>query len=185
MDSAVKVTLEAKRECDAAPGGAPGVLRLWSALREPESAVVLLKEVIAVIRPQRWQATKQRLQRLGVPAYTHQRVVGRGRERGLRYLPRSGAAAQTAVRYLPKRMISWIVEAQQVDGVVQAVMDVNRTGCIGDGIVLVAPVAGAIRIRTGEAGAEALRPERRGDWIAGTLFQDATEEAHAARRESD
>lgn len=145
----------------------PGMLRLWSASREAEPAV--LKEVIAIIRPQRWQATKQRLQRSYVPAFTHQRVLGRGRERGLRYLPRANASARTAVRYLPKRMISWIVEAPQVELLVQALLEVNQTGSIGDGTIFVLPVEDAVRIRTGERGAEALRPERRGDWIAGTV----------------
>ena len=161
------------------------MLRLWSAVQAQEPT--RLKEVIAVIRPQRWQATKQRLQRLRLPAFTHQRVVGRGRERGLRYLPRASASGQTAVRYLPKRMISWIVEAHHVDAVVQALLEVNRTGCIGDGIIVVVPIDEAVRLRTGERGAEALRPERAGEWIAGALSGvPAIVEGHdASRHESD
>lgn len=145
----------------------PGMLRMWSAA--PDAEPVVLKEVIAIIRSHQWQATKQRLQRLRLPAFTHQRVLGRGRERGLRYLPRANAAPRTAVRYLPKRMISWIVEAPRVEDLVQALLEVNRTGSIGDGVIFVLPVETALRIRTGDRGADALRPERAGDWIHGIV----------------
>ncbi len=57
----------------------------------------------------------------------------------------------------------------------QALLEVNRTGSIGDGVIFVLPVDGAVRIRTGDRDAEALRPERRGDWVAGRVGdQDAS-----------
>lgn len=118
---------------------------------------VSFKEVVAIIRPQRWNETKRRLEQLHLQAFTQQRVLGRGRERGLRYLPRRGAVLETAVRALPKRMISWIVEETRVEPLVQAILEVNRTGQLGDGKIFVLPVEGVIRIRTGEQGAEALR----------------------------
>ena len=74
-----------------------------------------MKEIIAVIRPERYHETKQRVQRLRLPALTQHRVLGRGHARGLRYLPRRGAAPGMGVRYLPKRMLSWIVEDTQVE----------------------------------------------------------------------
>ena len=117
----------------------------------------MLKEVVAIIRPQQWSRTKLRLQQLSVHAFTHVRVFGRGRERGLRYLPRRGAASSVGVRYLPKRMISWMVEESQVEPLVQALIDANQTGQLGDGKIFVLPVENAVRIRTNERGANALR----------------------------
>ena len=119
----------------------------------------MLKEVVAIIRPQRWSRTKLRVQRLRLHAFTHVRVLGRGRERGLRYLPRKGAAHGVGVRYLPKRMISWIVEASQVEPLIQALIESNQTGQLGDGKIFVLPVEDAVRLRTHERGAEALRAE--------------------------
>ena len=116
----------------------------------------MLKEVIAIIRPQCWTQTKIRVQQLGIPAFTHARVLGRGRERGLQYMPRQGAAGNAGVRYLPKRMISWIVPADQVEPLVQAILDVNRTGQLGDGKIFVLPLEDAVRLRTGERGVAAL-----------------------------
>ena len=107
----------------------------------------LLKEVVAIIRPQRWSHTKLRAQRLRVQAFTQTRVLGRGRERGLRYLPRKGAVSGMGVRYLPKRMISWMVEEAQVEPLIQAIIEANQTGQLGDGKIFVLPVEEAVRIR--------------------------------------
>ena len=120
--------------------------------------VHVLKEVIAIIRPQRWSHTQLLVQQLhlpaatgaaqaGIPAFTQARVLGRGRARGLRYLPRAGAANGTGVRYLPKRMISWIVEETHVEPLVQAIIEANQTGQLGDGKIFVLPVEGVVRIR--------------------------------------
>lgn len=116
-----------------------------------------LKEVMAILRPERWSQTKAQVERLGGEAFTQQRVLGRGQERGLTYLPRRGATSGTAVRYLPKRMISWIVEESQVEPLIQAILEVNQTGQLGDGRIFVLPVEEAIRIRTMDRGAQALR----------------------------
>lgn len=136
---------------------APGMLAAWGVPQSHQTAT--LKEVIAIIRPDRWGETKIRLQRLRFLAFTQQRVLGRGRERGLRYLPRQGASHPTAIRYLPKRMISWIVEEAQVEPLVNALIETNQTGQLGDGKIFVLPVEGASRIRTGERGVEALRTQ--------------------------
>lgn len=122
-----------------------------------DSSPTSFKEIIAVIRPERWNETKRRVEQLHLHAFTQQRVLGRGRERGLRYLPRKGAALETAVRHLPKRMVSWIVEETQVESLIRAILEVNRTGQLGDGKIFVLPVTEVIRMRTGERGVEALR----------------------------
>jgi len=144
---------------------APGSLAVWSIPQTEQTAA--LKEVMAIIRPERWAQTKVRLQRLRLLAGTQQRVLGRGRERGLRYLPRQGASSQAAIRYLPKRMISWIVEDAQVEPLVKALLDTNQTGQLGDGKIFVLPVEGAIRIRTGDRGLEALKAQQPFEMVIG------------------
>ena len=142
-----------------------------------------LKEVLAIIRPAQWSQTKARVQRLRLPAFTQQRVLGRGRERGLRYLPRQGANRQVAIRYLPKRMVSWVVEAAHVEPLVQAIIAANRTGQLGDGKIFVLPVDDAIRVRTGERGREALQSQRLFETVLGAAPQPASshEPAYASR----
>ena len=157
----------------------PGVLQMWSASQTHRP--VALKEVIAIIRPARWTATKQRLQRLRIPAFTHQRVLGRGRERGLRYLPRHGALMAAGVRYLPKRMISWVVEDTYVRPLIDAIMDVNRTGQFGDGVIFVLPIDEVIRIRTDDRGLAAIQAEQPYATAIGVM-QDDGAMIHAAGR---
>ncbi|MBI2173773.1 MAG: P-II family nitrogen regulator [Candidatus Omnitrophica bacterium] len=135
-----------------------------------------MKEVVAIIRPQRWSHTKLRVQRLRLQAFTQIRVLGRGRERGLRYLPRKGAACGTGVRYLPKRMISWIVEETQVGPLVQAIIEVNQTGQVGDGKIFVLPIEQAVRIRTEDRGYDALRSDRPFEVAVGKPCQSAAPE---------
>jgi nitrite reductase (NADH) large subunit len=111
-----------------------------------------LKEVIAVIRPEKWFRTKLRVEGLGITAFAHHRVAGRGRQRGLHFLARRGAHSGTGFRFLPKRMVSWIVPESQVNALVQSIMESNRTGQIGDGKIFVLPLDGVMKIQTdGEA----------------------------------
>ena len=158
--------LAIKQEMEGQRSAAPGMLKLWSNPPLPDE--IRLKEVVAIIRPQRWSHTKLRVQRLRLQAFTHMRVLGRGRERGLRYLPRKGAASGMGVRYLPKRMISWIVEATHVEPLVQAIVEANQTGQLGDGKVFILPVEDAVRIRTTAHGTEALRAEAAFEMVMGT-----------------
>jgi len=118
----------------------------------------VLKEVVAIIRPERWLATKSKVESLGIVALTHHRVVGRGRQRGLQFLARRGATSGTGFRYLPKRLISWIVIETQVETLVQAIIEANRTGQIGDGKIFVLPLDGVMQIRTDDAATEAQEP---------------------------
>ena len=157
----------------------------WDARGEhpaPADPPMPMKEVVAILRPERWTQTKARLQQLCVPAFTQQRVLGRGRARGLQYLPRQGATRHTGIQYLPKRMVSWIVEDVQVEPLIQAIMEVNRTGHIGDGKIFVLPVDEAVRIRTGDRGSEALRSAQPHESAVGHahVIEDS-EPAHASR----
>jgi nitrogen regulatory protein PII len=49
-----------------------------------------------------------------------------------------------------------VVEDDQVERVVEAIEGAARTGRIGDGKIFVSPVEQAIRIRTGDKGANAI-----------------------------
>ena len=117
-----------------------------------------LKEVIAVIRPERWLKTRLKVESLGITAFAHHRVTGRGKQRGLQFLARRGATSGTGFRFLPKRMVSWIVPADQVDGLVQAVIQTNRTGQIGDGKIFVLPLHGVTPIHTNGPDQEQFQP---------------------------
>jgi nitrogen regulatory protein PII 2 len=115
---------------------------------------IFMKEVMAIIRPGKWQATKAKLMEMAISSYTTCRVAGRGRQKGLKYLSRQGGT--TGMRTVPKRMVWLWLHEDQVESVVQALMNVNRTGAIGDGKIFVCPAVDAIRLRTGDRGALAV-----------------------------
>ncbi len=114
-----------------------------------------MKEITAIIRSSMWQKTKAKLMEEGFPSFTVQRVYGRGRQKGLNYLSKSGTVEE-GIRYLPKRMVTLFVQAQDAERAVQAFISVNQTGEIGDGKIFVSPLEGVERVRTGEKEKEAL-----------------------------
>ena len=115
-----------------------------------------MKEVVAIIRPEKWRATEEAVAALGAEQIAQRRVLGRGRQRGLRYLRPSGGSEEGTMQFLPKRLAEWLVPDERVNPVVEAILRLNQTGNYGDGKVFVTPLEECIRIRTGEKGAEAI-----------------------------
>ena len=60
-----------------------------------------LKEVIAFIRPDKWQVTRDTASALGAEEIMHWRVLGRGRQRGLRYLRPLPGGEEWGMQFLP------------------------------------------------------------------------------------
>lgn len=122
-----------------------------------------MKEVIAIIRPNKIRAMKEALDKMGFPGMTAVAVLGRGKQRGiageLRIDVKPDLLAKdksAGMKYIPKRMVSIVVNDVDVEKIVKAVIAVNQTAEIGDGRVFVCPVEDALRVRTGETGAKAI-----------------------------
>ena len=117
-----------------------------------------MKEVLAIIQMNKMEATKDALDVIGIPAITAYKVMGRGKQMGLQ-IPHPSPlepSSQRNMLYIPKRMISIMVEDEFIPAVVAVITKVNRTGNYGDGRIFVCPVEESIRIRTGERGNEAI-----------------------------
>ena len=114
-----------------------------------------MKEIIAVIRPYQWQKTKSKLLEEGFNSFTVHRVYGRGRQKGLHYLSKSGKVEE-GICFLPKRMVTLFVQDEDAARASELIASVNRTGEIGDGKIFVNVLEGAERVRTGEKGEEVL-----------------------------
>jgi len=120
-----------------------------------------MKEIVAIIRPNKIEATKDALDALGFPGVTALQVIGRGRQRGIAAevscdLPARLLAKSGGMKYVPKRMLTLVVEDADVDPVVETIVRINQTAQVGDGKIFVSPVEDAIRLRTGETGSAAL-----------------------------
>jgi len=123
-----------------------------------------VKEVLAVIRMNRMNETKQALADAGIASFTARKVAGRGKGK-VDYTLLRGAEEghEEAISQLgpgpklvPKRMLFIVVPDEAVSRVVDTIMEANHTGYPGDGKVFVMPVRESIRIHTGEMNNAAL-----------------------------
>ena len=112
-----------------------------------------MKLVIAVIKPFKLDDVKDRLKSLGVNGLTLTEVQGFGRQRGHTEVYRG---AEYTIDFVPKVRIEIVVDDEQTDEVVSAIVSSAETGTIGDGKVWVIPVETVVRVRTGERGSDAL-----------------------------
>jgi nitrogen regulatory protein P-II 1 len=112
-----------------------------------------MKLVTAVIKPHTLDAVKTALQEAGVSGLTVSEAHGFGRQRGHTEVYRG---AEYRVDVVPKTRVEVVVDDPDVERIVGVVVDAARTGRIGDGKVWVTPIDDLVRVRTGEAGPEAL-----------------------------
>jgi nitrogen regulatory protein P-II 2 len=112
-----------------------------------------MKLITAIIKPFKVDDVRQAIADLGVQGVTVTEVQGFGRQRGHTEIYRG---AEYSVDFLPKTKVEIAVDDTVVDQVIEAITNVARTGKIGDGKIFVTQLAQAVRIRTGEQGAEAL-----------------------------
>jgi nitrogen regulatory protein P-II 2 len=112
-----------------------------------------MKMVMAIIKPFKLDEVRDALTELGVQGLTATEVKGFGRQKGQTEIYRG---AEYSVSYLPKVKVEVVVDDALTDQTVEAITKAANTGRIGDGKIFVIDVASAVRIRTGETGAEAL-----------------------------
>jgi nitrogen regulatory protein P-II 2 len=112
-----------------------------------------MKLVTAIIKPFKLEDVRDALIAVGVHGMTITEVKGYGRQKGHTEIYRG---AEYVVNFLPKIRIEIAVSDEDADLVVEAISNSAKTGQIGDGKIFVTPIDHALRIRTGETGANAL-----------------------------
>ena len=112
-----------------------------------------MKKVEAIIKPFKLDEVKEALQAAGLQGITVTEAKGFGRQKGHTELYRG---AEYVVDFLPKVKIEIVLADDAVERAVEAIRTAAQTGPIGDGKIFVSNVEGAIRIRTGETGADAI-----------------------------
>ena len=112
-----------------------------------------MKLITAIIKPFKLDDVREALADNGVQGITVTEVKGFGRQKGHTELYRG---AEYVVDFLPKVKVEVVLADDQLDKAVEAIQSAAKTGRIGDGKIFISTVDGAIRIRTGETGAEAV-----------------------------
>jgi nitrogen regulatory protein P-II 1 len=112
-----------------------------------------MKLITAVIKPFKLDDVKAALETFGVKGLTVSEASGFGRQKGHTEVYRG---AEYKVDLVPKLRVEILVDDGDADDVIDVVVKAAQTGKIGDGKVWSVPVDTVIRVRTGEAGVEAL-----------------------------
>ena len=112
-----------------------------------------MKKIEAIIKPFKLDEVKSALHEVGVTGLTVAEVRGFGRQKGHTEVYRG---AEYVVDFLPKVKIEVVMEDSMVERAVEAIQQSAHTGRIGDGKIFISSIEEAIRIRTGERGADAI-----------------------------
>ena len=112
-----------------------------------------MKFVTAIIKPFKLDEVREALSAIGVQGITVTEVKGFGRQKGHTELYRG---AEYVVDFLPKVKIEVVTSDDMMDKAIDAIRRAAQTGRIGDGKIFVSNIEEAIRIRTGESGADAI-----------------------------
>jgi nitrogen regulatory protein P-II 1 len=107
-----------------------------------------MKQICAVIRPEKFDEVVAALSLIGVKGMTVLEVKGRGEQAGIRIQSRGGSYV---VDFLQKIQLIIVVPDDRVDEIVNTIINSARTdgGHTGDGKIFIIPVEDAIRIRDG------------------------------------
>ena len=112
-----------------------------------------MKKVEAIIKPFKLDEVKEALHEVGIQGITVTEAKGFGRQKGHTELYRG---AEYVVDFLPEVKIEVVMDDALLERAIEAIQHAARTGRIGDGKIFVTTVGEAIRIRTGEKGADAV-----------------------------
>ncbi len=112
-----------------------------------------MKFITAIIKPFKLDDVREALSEIGVKGVTVTEVKGFGRQKGHTELYRG---AEYVVDFLPKIKVEIAINDGLAEQAIDAITKAASTGKIGDGKIFVVGLEQAIRIRTGETGADAL-----------------------------
>jgi nitrogen regulatory protein PII 2 len=127
-----------------------------------------MKEILAFVRRHKVPDTKKALEDAGFNALTLHSVEGRGKQKGIggwaaendpalfQLLKYETPVPEAEMLWIPKRMLNLIVQDNEVEKAVAAIMKANQTGEIGDGKIFILPLEEVVRVRTGETGSRAV-----------------------------
>jgi nitrogen regulatory protein P-II 1 len=123
------------------------------AAQAKDGSFASMKKIEAIIKPFKLDEVKEALQEAGIQGITVLEAKGFGRQKGHTELYRG---AEYVVDFLPKVKIEVVVADENLASAIEAIRGAALTGRIGDGKIFVSQIEEAIRIRTGETGADAV-----------------------------
>lgn len=112
-----------------------------------------MKKVEAVIRPHKLDELHNALQEAGFAGISVSEIRGYGRQKGHKEIYRG---AEYNLEFVPKVKVELICADDAAENAINIIIEICKTGQIGDGKIFVYAVEDAIRIRTEESGDQAI-----------------------------
>jgi len=112
-----------------------------------------MKLITAIIKPFKLDDVREALSDVGIQGMTVTETRGFGRQKGHTELYRG---AEYVVDFLPKLKLEVAVADADVERTMETIVEVARSGRIGDGKIFVTRLERVVRIRTGEEDESAL-----------------------------
>ncbi|MFD1019238.1 P-II family nitrogen regulator [Thalassobacillus hwangdonensis] len=112
-----------------------------------------MKKIEAIIRPEAFQALRQRLDDEGIGGLTVSEVAGCGQQQGQEGIFRG---SKFEIKLYPKVKVELVVDNDQADTIIDIILSTCSTDQVGDGKIFVSSIEEVYRIRTGEQGRTAL-----------------------------
>ena len=106
-----------------------------------------MKRIAAVVRPEKLEPLKEALFQAKISGMTIYQVHGCGNQHGWKEYFRG---SEVFLNMIPKVKFEIIVEDSRVDEIVEVIVDVARTGEVGDGKIFISSIDSVVRVRTGE-----------------------------------
>ncbi len=106
-----------------------------------------MKRIAAVVRPEKIEPLKEALFQAKISGMTIYQVHGCGNQHGWKEYFRG---SEVFLNMIPKVKFEIIVEDSRVDEIVDVIVDVARTGEVGDGKIFISSIDSVVRVRTGE-----------------------------------
>lgn len=112
-----------------------------------------MKKVTVIIPPNKFDNLKKKLIDEGVRGITITNVEGFGYEKKQLDILKD---KEILIEFLPKIKLEIVLKDKEVDNVLNSIIDIARTGRLGDGKIFISEITDVIRIRTGERKEDAL-----------------------------
>ena len=106
-------------------------------------------KIEAIFRPQRFEAVKDALARVGIKGMTVSEVRGCGKQKGAVEHYRG---SEYEIMLHPKVKIEIVTLKDNQEKVIEAISHAARTGETGDGKIFIYELAEAVQVRTGQCG---------------------------------
>ena len=106
-----------------------------------------MKRIAAVVRPEKLEPLKEALFQAKISGMTIYQVHGCGNQHGWKEYFRG---SEVFLNMIPKVKFEIIVEDSRVDEIVDVIVNVARTGELGDGKIFITSIDSVVRVRTGE-----------------------------------